>query len=177
MEEKVRLNNSKRVAIAGILTALGAVSLFLENVLPTGKLGFYVFAGFVLSIVIMECGLAYGWVSYAAVSLLSFLLVPEKTAVLPYALFFGLYSMMKSHIERLDKIIFEWILKFVFFNLSLYFIWNVAVSLLLIPENILNSFSVYLIAAVLQVAFFLFDWIFTFWIQYYHNKIQPKLHR
>ena len=62
--------------------------------------------------------------------LISFLIVPEKTAVLPYAMFFGIYALVKSHIERLYKLIIEWILKFAFFNLSLYFLWNIAVNVL-----------------------------------------------
>lgn len=169
--------NSKKIALAGILTALGAAALFLENIFPTGKLGFYVLAGFILSVVIMECGLTYGWISYAVVSGLAFLLVPEKTAVIPYLLFFGIYSVVKSHIERLNKLIAEWILKFAFFNLSLFFMWNIAVGLLqLIPQNLINVLPIYVIVLILQVVFFVFDWIFTFWTQYYLNKLSPKIH-
>lgn len=84
--------SSKRIALSGILTALSCAALLLENISPTGKLGFYVLSAFLLSVVIMECGLTYGWVSYAAVSLISFLIVPEKTAILPYVMFFGVYA-------------------------------------------------------------------------------------
>ncbi len=169
--------NSKKIALAGILTALAAAALFLENIFPTGKLGFYILASFILSVVIMECGLSFGWLSYAAVSVLALLLVPEKTAVFPYILFFGIYSLVKSHIERLNKLIPEWVLKFLFFNLSLFFMWNIAVHLLgLIPQGLLNALPVYAIVLILQVAFFAFDWIFTFWTQYYLNKISPKIH-
>jgi hypothetical protein len=112
-----------------------------------------------------------------AASLIGFLLVPEKTAVLPYVLFFGIYSIVKSHIEKLNKLIAEWVLKFAFFNLSLFFMWNIAVNLLgLIPQNLLNVLPIYGIVIILQVAFFAFDWIFTFWTQYYLKKISPKIH-
>lgn len=169
--------NSKKIALAGILTALAAAALFLENIFPTGKLGFYVFAGFILSVVIMECGLSFGWISYAAVSGIALLLVPEKTAVVPYIMFFGIYSLVKSHIERLNRLIPEWVLKFLFFNLSLFFMWNIAVHLLkLVPQGLVNALPVYGVVLVLQAVFFVFDWIFTFWIQYYLKKISPKIH-
>ncbi|MBP7175381.1 MAG: hypothetical protein KBA53_04040 [Thermoclostridium sp.] len=176
MEKSSKLH-SKKIALAGILTALGAAALFLENLIPTGKLGFYVLAGFILSVVIMECGFSFGWLSYVAVSTIAFLLVPEKTAVLPYVLFFGIYSLVKSHIEQINKLIIEWVLKFAFFSLSLFFMWNIAVQVLdLIPPKLVQSLPVYGVVLVLQAAFFTFDWIFTFFTQYYINKISSKIH-
>jgi len=170
--------NSKKIALAGILTALSAAVLMLENISPTGKLGFYVLASFLLSIVIMECGIAYGWVSYFAVSAVSFIIVPEKTAVLPYVMFFGIFALVKSHIEKLERLIIEWILKFAFFNVSMYFLWNIAVNILkLIPGRIFEILPFAAIIAILQVLFFFFDWIFSMWIQYYIQKIQPRIKR
>lgn len=168
---------STQIALAGIMTALGATALFLENLIPTGKLGFYVLAGFILSVVIMECGLSFGWASFCVVSLVGFLLVPEKTAILPYVLFFGIYALVKSHIEHLNRNIIKWVLKFLFFNVSLYLLWSIAVPVLgLIPEETVQKFPVIVILLALQAIFFAFDWLFTFWIQYYLNKISPKIH-
>ena len=168
--------SSKKIALTGIFTALAAASLFLENIFPTGKLGFYVLAGFILSVVIMECGLFFGWISYGAVSVLSLLVVPEKTAVVPYFLFFDIYSLVKSHIEKLNRRIPEWVLKFLFFNISLYFMWNIAGLLGLVPQGLIDTLSIYGVILVLQAVFFVFDWIFTLWIQYYLKKISPKIH-
>jgi len=170
--------STKRIALAGILTALSSAVLLLENISPTGKLGFYVLSSFLLSVVIMECGAVYGWISYIAVSAVSFLIVPEKTAVLPYVMFFGIYALVKSHIERLDKLIIEWILKFAFFNISLYFLWNIAVyGIGLIPGRLFEILSFAVIVIILQVLFFVFDWIFSLWTQYYIKKIQPRMRR
>ena len=170
------MHNSKKIALSGIITALGAVSLFLENIVPTGKIGFYVFAGFLLSIVIIECGLIYGWISFSAVSMLAVLIVPDKIAVTPYVLFFGIYSLIKSHIEKIDKNSVQWILKFLYFNLSLYILYMI--SDVVFPELLSRFFDVlpfYVIIIVMQIAFFLYDWIFSLWIQYYLEKIKPKL--
>ncbi|NLM11891.1 MAG: hypothetical protein GX213_14185 [Clostridiaceae bacterium] len=170
--------SSKKIALSGILTALSSAVLLLENISPTGKLGFYVLSAFLLSVVIMECGLTYGWVSYIAISLISLLIVPEKTAVFPYIMFFGIYALVKSHIERLDKLVFEWILKFAFFNVSLYFLWNIAVNVLqLVPGRLFELLPVAVIIIVLQILFFLFDWLFSLWTQYYIQKIQSKIRR
>lgn len=170
MEVNKNFQNTKKIALSGVLTSLGAVALILENIIPTGKLGFYVFAGFLLSVVIMECGLSYGWISYVVVSLIAFILVPEKTAVVPYVLFFGIYSIMKNYIERLNKLVIELVLKFAFFNLSLFFMWNIAKFF--IPETLISKLPVYAIIIILQLVFFIFDWIFTLWTQFYLEKLK-----
>lgn len=168
--------NPRKIALSGILTALSSAVLLMENILPTGKLGFYVLSAFLLSVVIMECGLAYGWASYIAISAISFLIVPEKTAVLPYVMFFGIYALVKSHIERLDRLIPEWILKFAFFNISLYFLWNIAVNVLqLIPDRLFQILPFIVVAIILQILFFIFDWLFSLWIRYYIQRIQPRV--
>lgn len=175
MGENSRFLNTKKIALSGILTALGVVLLILENIIPTGKLGFYIFAGFLISVVIIECGLFYGWISFCAVSLLAFFLVPEKTAVIPYVLFFGIYSIMKNYIEKLNKFIFDLVLKFAFFNLSLFFMWNIA--LLFIPKSLFDDVPLFGMIIFLQLAFFVFDWIFSFWTKFYLEKISPKIRR
>jgi len=175
MGEKISSKYSKKIALAGILTALTAAALFLENIIPTGKLGFYVLAGFLLSVIIMECGVLFGWISFAASSLLAFLLVPEKTAVIPYVLFFGVYSLVKSHIETLNRIVIELVLKFVFFNAALYILWNIA--LMFIPKNFLEILPVFVIIILLEILFFVFDWLFSLWIQFYQEKLRPKISR
>ena len=173
MGEKNSFKYSKKIAVAGILTALSAAALFLENIFPTGKLGFYVFAGFLLSVVIMECGILFGWISFAASSLLAFLLVPEKTAVVPYFLFFGIYSLVKSHIEKLNRIVVELVLKFVFFNAALFILWKIA--LLFIPQRSFEILPVFVIIVLLEILFFVYDWLFSLWIQFYQEKLQPKI--
>lgn len=168
--------NSRKLALSGILTALGSVVLLLENLSPTGKLGFYVLAAFLLSVVVMECGTGYGWISYIAVSVISLLIVPEKTAVLPYIMFFGVYALVKSHIEKLGRVIAGWILKFAFFNTALYFLWNIAVNVLrIIPGRLFEILPLAAVIIILQVLFFLYDWLFTLWTNYYAYKIQPRI--
>lgn len=175
MEAENHFFKTKKIALAGILTSLGAVALILENIVPTGKLGFYVFAGFLISVVIMECGLTYGWISFCAVSLISLILVPEKTAVIPYVLFFGIYSIMKNYIERINKLLIELVLKFAFFNISLFFMWNIAE--LFIPEVLFEKLPVFAVVILLQLVFFAFDWIFSLWTQFYMEKLRPKILR
>jgi len=175
METYNQLNNTRKIALSGILTAMGAVALILENIAPTGKLGFYVFAGFLISVVIMECGLSYGWISFGAASLIAFILVPEKTAVIPYVLFFGIYSIIKNYIERLNKLIFELILKFTFFNISLALMWNIAKYF--VTETISDKLPVIAIIIMLQIVFFVFDWIFSLWTRFYLEKLRPKIQK
>jgi hypothetical protein len=68
-------------------------------------------AGTVNFIVLLECGRRWSLLAYAAVSLISILLLPTKAPAVLYAAFFGYYPIIKSLIERLGRPRLEWPLK------------------------------------------------------------------
>ena len=53
--------NTRKLALTGILSAIVIIALVLESIAPTGRLGFYVLAAFVLSVINLECGIQFGW--------------------------------------------------------------------------------------------------------------------
>ena len=114
---------TKKLAISGIMTAVTVILLYLENIAPTGRLGFYALAAFVTAIVVIECGIYYAFLFYAASSALAFFLVPNKLEVFPYLLFLGIYGIVKYLIERVNKRVYQYILKLAFFNVILIVFW------------------------------------------------------
>lgn len=163
-----------RIALNGILGALAVICLLLAAILPTNKLSLYALSSFFVSAVIIEGGAKTGWLFYAATSLVALAIVPDKlTVVLPYAIFFGLYGIIKYYIERLNNIAIEYVLKFVYFNIC------VAVAFFSVKSifgYILEiKISVWIIIAGLELAFFVYDYVYTLIVNYYNNKIRPKL--
>ena len=166
---------TRKIALTGILSALVVISLVLESIAPTGRLGFYVLAGFLLSVVLLEAGIGWGWASYVVTSALGYLLVPEKLNLLPYIMFFGIYTLLKFHIESIRKPWIEIVLKLAAFNLFLWPGWGIARSFL--SSRLTRGAWVIAAGIVLDVMFILYDFLFTLWINYYNEKISPRIRK
>lgn len=164
---------TSRIALGGILGALAVICLFLAVVLPTNRLAFYALSSFFSSIVIIESGLKAGWLFFAATTLLSAIIIPDKVGVVPYVIFFGIYGIIKFYIERLNKIVLEYLLKYIYFNLCVVF------AIIMIKQFFVQSISVaipwWAVILALEVIFFIYDYVYTLFIAYYRNKLKSRL--
>lgn len=173
--ERISKSNTRKLTLTGILSAIVVLALVLESIAPTGRLGFYVLAAFVLSVILLECNIRFAWAGYIVTSLVGFMAVPEKLNVIPYIAFFGIYTLLKYHIESLRRVWLEILLKLVAFNLFLWPAWGIAKSFL--PETLTRGWGVLVAGLVLQILFLLYDYLFTLWIRYYFARIVPKIRR
>ena len=99
----------------------------------------------------------------------------EKLNTLPYVLFFGIYTLLKFHIESIRKLWIEILLKFAVFNLFLWPAWSIASEFL--PASLTRGTGVVIAGVLLQVLFALYDILFTAWIRYYFEKIAPRVRK
>ena len=173
-QNKSSKDKTRKIALTGILSAFIVIVLFLESIVPTGRLGFYVLAGFILSVVMLEAGVKWAWAAYVVTCASGLLLIPEKLNVL-YVLFFGIYAILKFHIESLRKPWLEILLKFAAFNLFLWPAWSIAKGFL--PLSLTEGTMVIVAGIILQVVFAIYDILFTAWIRFYFEKIAPKVRK
>jgi hypothetical protein len=152
----------------GILLSVAVITLFLATTLPVNELSLFVLSSFYVSIIVIEFGIASGWTFYAASSLLS-LILPNKLAVLPYILFFGLYGIAKYYIEKVKNVFLAYVLKFLLFNLYLLGAGSIIKSL--IPAYF-ERIPWYAAIIVLEIAFFVYDYAYSLFIQYYHVNLK-----
>ena len=103
------------------------------------------------------------------------LIIPEKLNILPYIMFFGVYTMLKFHVESLRKPWLEILLKLAAFNLFLWPAWGMMKVFL--PPALTKGTMVIVAGIVLQVIFAVYDILFTAWIRFYFEKIAPKIRR
>lgn len=163
--------DTKDIALGGILIALTIITLYAKTVIPTAKLSLYALSSFFVSIIVIESGIGMGWTFYVATSCISFFLIPDTIGLIPYFIFFGNYGIIKCYIERLDRLVIEYILKIIYFNLSMglgYFLLNRFANIESIPKNPM----VLLIILGLQVVFIVYDYIYTLLIGYYRRRIK-----
>ena len=118
--------------------------------------------------------------SYACVALLSLLITPSMEAKVLFIAFFGYYPVLKALIERLRKIWLEWIIKLAVFNLTMIGAYWIMLTFLGLPADSFEIFGLdlpFVILAIGNVAFVLYDIALTGAITTYLRVLQPKLAR
>ena len=112
------MSKSGKIALGGLLTALGVVLMFLTGLIPIGTYALPAIAGVLLIVAVIEIGAKWAWMIYAAVAVLSLLFAADKEAALLFVLFFGYYPVLKSFLERISNKVLSWISKFAVFNVD-----------------------------------------------------------
>lgn len=166
-------SKSQKIALGGIVTLLSTVSLYISSILPTNRLFFFALSTFFLAAIIIENNIGFAVLVYFSSSILSFIIIPNKAAVLPYVIFFGYYAIVKSLIERINILAVELFIKLMLFNLSIYITFNI-VSRALLGEIIIKL-PAWVVFLLMQLAFIVYDYAFSLGVYFYRNKIRPKI--
>ena len=138
------MSKSGKIALGGLLTALGVVLMFLTGLIPIGTYALPAIAGVLLIVAVIEIGAKWAWMIYAAVAVLSLLFAAYKEAALLFVLFFGYYPVLKSFLERISNKVLSWISKFAVFNVAVVACFFLAVNFLQLPEDSFTVFGIYL---------------------------------
>ena len=72
--------SSRRIAVSGMMVALGAAVMLLGGVIPIATFCCPAIAGLALIPLVFDCGWAYALSAYGAIALLSLMLCPDKEA-------------------------------------------------------------------------------------------------
>jgi magnesium-transporting ATPase (P-type) len=164
------LNKAKRIALMGVLLALVIITLYAESVFPTGKLSLYALSSFFTAVVIIEVGIKSAWLFYVSACLMSVILLPEKLAVIPYMVFFGLYGIFKYYIEKKCGKLTGYVLKFLAFNTAVSISYLFAKNF--ISQEAFEALPLWLVIPVLQLIFLLYDYVYSLFIEYFQLKIR-----
>jgi len=163
------LLKSKEMALLGVLLGLNQLFIILSSVVETNTIILMSGASLIVGVVIVEFGVKSGILFYAASCMLGFFLTFNKVEIITYILFFGMYSIIKHIIEvRIVNKKAQYAVKFTYFNLSLlimYFVIKIFITLELHWWMILGG----------EILFFIYDYAFTIFINYYLNIIRPKI--
>lgn len=159
---------SKKVAYGGILLAVNIILLLFLNIIPTNTLLIMGLASLPISIVIMEFGPKSGVAFYIASIILGFIVMTNKSHWVIYVFTFGVYGLIKYIIERDLPVYVEILLKLVFANIVLVFLYFILKPFLYIPVKLG-------LIAMFEVVFILYDYMYSSFIDYYNNKLKNKL--
>lgn len=135
----MKMRNTEKTALGGVITALSVVCMMLTAIVPVATFSCPILAGMLLAAVVIEINAKWAFCVYAAVSVLSILLVPDKEAVVYYIALFGYYPIIKQFIEKHLSKIPQWVLKLLVFNAAAVAAFFITILLLNVPKE---SFSV-----------------------------------
>ncbi len=169
--------NSRQMAFGGIMAALALVLMLLSSVIPVMSYGLPAIAGFLTTLVVLECGDRIAAVCYGAVALLSMVLVPDKESALLYLILFGWYPIVKRYIEMLRRPLLEWVLKLACMAVPVGIASAAAVWLLGLGAVFGEGMGVPLIALfylAAAAAFVLYDIVMTRLISAYLAVLRPR---
>lgn len=158
------------MAALSVVMMLGAYFPYLTYTIPA-------FAGFCIMVVLLELGPKWALLSYITSAVLTMLLC-EPEAMLMYVFLFGYYPILKAFIDKLNKPIFEWPIKMLFFNLVVILVYNFIASIFgvhLTDDISFGKYTIYIVLALGNIVFIVYDITVSKMSAFYFYSIQPKI--
>lgn len=173
------MKKSAKTALGGITASLSLVLMLLTAVFPFLTYAAPEISGTLLVIMVIELNKKWAFGAYAAVSLLSLFILPDKEAAMMYVGFFGFYPILKPILEQKLAKPLSIICKFIVFNASVTLSYLIIVYVFAIPFDGMEEFGKWAIPALLamgNVVFILYDVVLSRLITMYLNRWQKKFH-
>ena len=165
-----KISPAKKISFSSILCALSVAILFLGSVIEVMDISVAAIASFLIIVCMIEMGGYMPHLVYMATSTISFLLLPTKTVVLIYILFFGFYPILKKYLEMLPPLI-SWLSKLFVFNIVITIYYFFAKELLFPGIENLSIF----IVLFLNFTLLLFDFTLTLFVTAYVRRFRKIL--
>ena len=93
------MKNTSKVALGAIMTGLSIALMISTAIIPFLSYAVPAICGVLITIMVIECEKKWALLVYASVSILSLLIIPDKSAGAAYAMIFGYYPVLKSVFE------------------------------------------------------------------------------
>lgn len=175
-------NLSFNVALGGVCAALALVLMLATSVFPVLDFAIPAAAGALMAVIVIEINKKWAFMTYAAISAVSLLVVPSKEAGLLFAAFLGYYPIIKSIFEKQKNKYVQLALKLGVFNAAIVVYYQLTLRLVtdaaLMEEA--ESFGKYGLAVLwlaANVVFVIYDIALTRLISMYYNWFRKKFLR
>ena len=175
------MRNSSKTAMGGMIAALSLVIMLLTAVVPYLQYALPAMSGALLIVMVIEISKSWALCSYVAVSILSFLIQPNKEAAMVYFAFFGCYPILKPVLEsKIKNNIICWIVKALFFNATAIAAYCIIIFVFGMPLDEFDEFGKWAVPILLglgNVMFVLYDICITRLVTIYLLRWQKKFRK
>lgn len=153
---------SFKVSLGGILSALSVVLMFMTGLLPPFVYVIPAICGAMLLIIAIEVSSKWAYITYAAVSVLCMLLVPDKEASLLYVFLMGFYPTLRQSLNRINPKLIRIIIKLIIYNVLIVLYYNITIRIVSdssLQEDMTDfgRYGVYIFWAVTNIVFIIYD--------------------
>ena len=163
----------KRVVICGVLVALSVIILYLGCAIEVLDLTLSAIVSLLIVLIVIEMKHSYAWLAYIATSILSLILLPQKTPAIFYTCFMGFYPIIKSYIERINSFVLRWVIKLIAGNAALVLMFTVI--RIFVPEEFATDLIMISTYVLGIAAFIMYDIALSKLITAYFLKIRDRL--
>ena len=164
-----------RISLAAMFAAMTLIVLDLAAILPSGRLSLYFLSSIFIAGLLVEDEPVTALLTFAVVSGLGLLIVPNLLTVLPYVLLFGHYGIGKYFIEKIRDKVTAFILKLLYFDVCLAAIYFLAYGVF--APGLLEALPLWALIAIAQVVFVVYDFLYSKLTLFYVRVIRSKLIR
>lgn len=175
------MRKSSKTALGGMIAALSVTIMLSTAVIPYLTYALPAMAGVLLVLMVIEINKSWALCTYVAVSILSFLILPDKEAAMMYCAFFGCYPVFKPFVEsKIKNNIVCWIIKAAFFNIMAVAAYLIIINVFGIPLEEMDEYGKWGIPLLLgmgNVMFVLYDICITRMVTLYLHKWQKKFRK
>lgn len=172
---------SFRISFCAIISAISVIFMF-GALIPSLAYAVPAVAGILLWTICEQVNIKWAFLSYIAVVLLSFMLIPEIEANCFLLSFFGYYPTLCELLKRIKNKILRYVVKLIVFNISVVITYNV-LCIILSADKMLEGmesfgkYAVYVLWGAGLVAFILYDLFLDVAKDLYIKIIKPKLNK
>ena len=169
---KQEMKKTSKIALSAVFAALSVALMALVSIIPNLELA--------LPVIVIEVDKKWALGVWAAVSLLSLIVVPNKAAAIIYAVFFGYYPVLKSVLESKTPRAVEYIIKILTFSVVMSLSYFLMVKFMGIDPDLpdfLGKWAIPAIALLGIIAFLLYDYALSKLITFYCLRLSSKLRK
>ncbi len=132
---------ANKITLCAVMASLATV-IMLVSYFPYLTYAVPAVAGLFVMVVVIEIDCKWAFLSYLSSAFLTFLFA-EPESKLMFIGFFGFYPIIKCLIEKLNRPVFEWILKFLVFNVCVITVYKLIARLLGVSFDDMNHIIKY----------------------------------
>lgn len=174
------LKKTSKIALSAVFSALSVALMALISVIPSLELALPAIAGLFVAVMVIEIDRKWALGVWAAVSVLSLMIVPNKEVAIVYTVFFGYYPVLKSVLESKLPRVAEYAVKILTFTAvmtaSYYLMMRFMGVDLDMPES-LGKWGIPVLLVMAIVTFVLYDYALSKLITFYLIRLSKKLRK
>ncbi len=172
-----KITYAKRTALCAMTVALTVLSIYIAAIIPTMRAAVYFLSSLIVYVLVCEKMYGGAILSYVASSAICFMIIPDKTALLPYVMLLGHFGIFKVFIDRKisDKFV-GFMIKLIYCNVFA----ALAIVLVMFVFDIKDfiagiEIQPWVIAVLAQIVFAALNFLYTMCQQFYDTRLRSLI--